>query len=200
MFSEISRYNGLQDVVAPDVKGRMLKSRSLRLTPVVEGEVLHNLEDKDRLDHLGSTYYKEPGKWWRFCDANAAFLSPCAMLGAEPVVTTTFSVTYSNGDPSVVPPWYKVMRTLQNLPEVLTVLFEQKIELVTQTVQYSGRTLDVHTDRYSPYLKVTYNRLSLTPEDICAAIVETDPLFRVEDYRSSGRVGKNIVIPPDIVE
>lgn len=200
MFSEISRYNGLNDVVAPDVKGRMLQSKSLRLTPVVDGEVLHNLEDKDRLDILGSTYYKEPGKWWRFCDANTEFLSPCALLGAEPVVTTTFIVSYANGDPLVASPWYKVIAKLNNTSGVHKVLVDRKVEPITKTVQYAGRTLQIHTERFSSFLTVTYNRLSVTPGQICSIIEDADPLFRVEDSQSSSRVGKNIIIPPDLVE
>ena len=203
MFSEISRYTGLSEVVAPDVKGRMLKSCSLRLLPQVTAEVLHNLEDKDRLDTLGSTYYKEPGKWWRFCDANTPFLSPSALLGAEPVVTTTFVVSYANNAPDVNAPWYKVIQKLRDLSGVHKVLYERKVEIEKKIVPHAGRTVEVHSDRFTSFLTVTYNRLSVTSDQICNAIqatVETDPRFIVESYQTEGRTGKNILIPPDIIE
>ena len=52
MFSKLSRYRKLADVVTTDAKGRHLKSKSLRLLPEVSGTFLHTLQDVDRLDHL----------------------------------------------------------------------------------------------------------------------------------------------------
>ena len=200
MFSEISRYNGLEDLIAPDVKGRMLKSRSPRPTPEVTGEMLHGLEDKDRLDHLGYTYYREPGKWWRFCDANTAFLSPCALLGTEPVVTAAFPVTYTGSDKTVAPPWYRLIKALKDMPGVREVLFDMQVDLVTQSITYKERVLEIHTEQVSRFFTVTYNRLSVTPLEIREAIESEGSGFLVGDYRSVGRLGKSILIPPDLVE
>lgn len=79
MFSRISRYRKLADVVTTDAKGRKLASKSLRLPPEVSGTFLHTVEEVDRLDHLAYKYYKQPRKWWRICDANPEFMSPQAL-------------------------------------------------------------------------------------------------------------------------
>ena len=91
MFSKISRYRKLPDVVTIDVQGRRLESKSLRLLPEVTGIFLHTVESGDRLDHLAYKYYKQPRKWWRICDANPEFPSPQALLGKESIVIDSIS-------------------------------------------------------------------------------------------------------------
>jgi hypothetical protein len=208
MFTELSRYNNLNEVIAPDVKGRMLRSKSLRLTPVVTGEIAHSLEEKDRLDHLSYTYYREPGKWWRFCDANIDFLSPLALLGQEPVETTTFPVIYtgstgSTGSTGTQPPWYMLIKQVKALPGVRRVLFQRQVGLVGKTVLYEGRDVGIHTEQTDFFLVVTYNRLKVTPGAIGAAIENVEigsNKFRAREFQFTGRLGKNIAIPPDLVE
>ena len=108
MFSKISRYRTLPDVVTGDAKGRVLASTSLRPTPPVSGEVLHTLAEGERLDHLAETYYRQPRTWWRICDANPAFLSPLALLGHAPSTTTQFPLTWTGTEP----PWSGLLQTL----------------------------------------------------------------------------------------
>jgi hypothetical protein len=108
MFSKISRYRKLTDILTTDVKGRTLESKSLRLLPEVSGTFLHTVEEVDRLDHLAYKYYKQPRKWWRICDANPEFMSPLALLGKEPVATGLFPIVWEG----LVPPWSVLLNDL----------------------------------------------------------------------------------------
>ena len=90
MFSRISRYHTLPDIVTTDAEGRTFASKTLRPLPQVSGTFRHTVEDADRLDQLAYKYYREPRKWWRMSDANPEFLSPQALLGKEPIVTDRF--------------------------------------------------------------------------------------------------------------
>lgn len=101
MFSKISRYRKLPDVVTTDEKGRTLESKSLRLLPGVSGTFLHTIEEVDRLDHLAYKYYKQPRKWWRICDANPEYMSPQSLLGKDSIKTTLFPVEWEGS----LPPW-----------------------------------------------------------------------------------------------
>ena len=94
MFSRISRYQKLPDMVTTDSQGRTLPSKTVRLLPQVLGTFRHTVEEVDRLDHLAFKYYQQPQKWWRIVDANPEFLSPQALLGKEPIVTDRFPLTF----------------------------------------------------------------------------------------------------------
>ena len=93
MFSKISRYRTLPDVVTTDARGRTVSSKALRPLPTVSGTFLHTVEGVDRLEHLAFKYYQQPRNWWRICDANPEFMSPQGLLGKEPVVTARFPLT-----------------------------------------------------------------------------------------------------------
>jgi hypothetical protein len=108
MFSKISRYRKLLNIVATDSKGRSLESKTLRLLPEVTGEFLHTVEEVERLDHMAYKYYKQPKKWWRICDANPEFMSPQALLGKEPIVTAIFPIEWAGP----VPLWSKILDSL----------------------------------------------------------------------------------------
>ena len=60
MFSRISRYRTLPDIVTTDAEGRTLVSKTLRPLPQVSGTFRHTVEDADRLDHLAYKYYQQP--------------------------------------------------------------------------------------------------------------------------------------------
>lgn len=108
MFSKLSRYRKLPDVVTTDAKGRALRSKSLRLLPEVSGDFFHTVEEIDRLDHLAYKYYRQPRKWWRICDANPAFMSPQGLLGGEPLVTARFPLAFTGPHP----PWSELLQAL----------------------------------------------------------------------------------------
>ncbi len=200
MFSELSRYNDLDDVIAPDAKGRLLKSRGIRPAPDVSGDFSHNIEEKDRLDHLAYTYYKESRKWWRVCDANPNFDSPPALLGKEPIITTRFPVTYTNADETVQPPWYKLVRCLNHMTGVEDVRFHCRAGLVGKVVSHGGRSVEIQAETFDTAFTVIYNRLSVTRAEIAAAIKNEDNGFHVGEPEDVGRLGKDIVIPPDALE
>jgi hypothetical protein len=118
VFSKISRYRKLPDVVTVDAVGRALASKSLRLLPRIEGRFLHTVEEGDRLDNLAFKYYDQPRDWWRIMDANPAFLSPDALLGTDSVVRVLVPVTWHGR----WPPWSELLRALRRTPGIETAL------------------------------------------------------------------------------
>ena len=108
MFSKSSRYEPLPDVITTDVRGHVLESRQLRLPPAVAGEQFHTVKEGDRLDHLAHTYYRQPQRWWRICDANPSFLSPQALLGKGLHRTVRFPIAWDGK----APPWSDMLRSL----------------------------------------------------------------------------------------
>lgn len=175
MFSKISRYKKLNDVVTTDARDRSLESKSMRMLPEVSGTFLHTLEEVDRLDHLAFKYYKQPRKWWRICDANPQFMSPRTLLGKEPIVTTRFPVTYNSNDEKDQPPWYKIIKRLSQIPGVQDVFIEESGEAV----------------------RITYNSLNSSAAKLME-ILEHEG-FNVGEPVNIGRIGKKIIIPPDFV-
>jgi hypothetical protein len=110
MFSKLSRYRRLPDVVTVDADGRALASKALRLLPDAPGDVLHTVEDGDRLDHLAFKYYNQSRDWWRIADANPDVLSPFALLGNAPHVTVRIPVSWTGP----TPPWGDLLRALRD--------------------------------------------------------------------------------------
>jgi hypothetical protein len=117
MFSKFSRYRKLPDDVIADARGRSLPSKALRLLPQMSGDFMHIVEEIDRLDHLAFKYYQQPTKWWHICDANPDFMSPLALLGTEPLVTTRFTLAFQELDP----PWAVLFRELAEKRGVIQV-------------------------------------------------------------------------------
>lgn len=197
MFSRISRYNGLSDVMAVDARGRVLKSRSIRLLPDVWGKFLHSVEERDRLDHLGFKYYALTQKWWRICDGNSAFKSPLGLLSDEPVLTVRVPVTFSHADAAVSPPWYKVLKRLREMAGVENVRFVDEARLGKKVVTRSGgERVEVDTHLYDSGLFFEINKLDVTPRDICTAVEAVDSGFSAGTPVVVGRLGKPVVIPP----
>ena len=78
MFSKISRYRNLPDVDRRRTRAAVRSPRrTLRLLPDGDRRPSGTRSTQgDRLDQLAYTYYGQPRKWWRICDANPEFLSP----------------------------------------------------------------------------------------------------------------------------
>src|SRR5262245_34738668 len=110
MFSKLSRYRTLPDVVTADAQGRTVSSKTLRLLPAVPGTFLHTVEEVDRLEHLAFKYYQQPRSWWRICDANPGFMAPQALLGKEPIVTVRFPLALATAEG--LPEWAELLRQL----------------------------------------------------------------------------------------
>ncbi len=194
MFSKISRYKKLTGIVTIDARGRSLESKRIRLLPEVSGTFLHTIEENDRPDHLAYKYYKQPLKWWRICDANPGFMSPMELLGKETIVTTRFPVTY---DLEGNPPWYEIIKRLSLIPGVQDVSIEENAQLVKKTDECEGHQVEINAETFKRVVIVTYNNLNVTAADLKNAI--EDERFTVGEPMNIGRIGKKIIIPPDVV-
>jgi hypothetical protein len=192
MFSRISRYRTLPDIVATDGKGRTLVSKTLRPAPQVLGTFRHTVEEADRLDHLAYKYYQQPRKWWRINDANPEFMSPLALLGKEPVVTDRFAVTFDG----VQPPWPALVRNLTQSVGVEKIKVVEEIHLLRQAETIGGQSVTLHIERFERALLVTYNQLNTSLRDLAGIIVAAG--FVVGPPERLGRVGKQIIIPRDV--
>ena len=135
LFSRISRYHTLPDIVTTDARGRTLLSKTLRPLPQAPGTFRHTVEDADRLDHLAYKYYRQPTKWWRLSDANPEFLSPQALLGKEPIVTDRFPLEFDGAQP----PWASLVQNLTQHVGVEKVEVMEEIRLTPKAQTVRGR-------------------------------------------------------------
>ncbi len=195
MFSKISRYRKLTNIVTTDVKGRTLESKSLRLLPEVSGTFLHTVEEVDRLDNLAYKYYKQPRKWWRICDANPEFMSPHALLGKEPLVTTRFPLTFSAN--SGQPPWAELLKNLSEKLGVEDIKVMEDVQLVPEEQTHDGEQVIVYVEHFERPLIITYNRMNVGAEELADVMVNID--IEVGQIEKIGRTGKSIIIPPNVV-
>jgi hypothetical protein len=117
IFSSISRYRRIPDVVTIDSAGQAVTSKDFRLVPPMDGTFRHTVVDIDRLDHLGFKYYDQPRDWWRILDANPEFVAPDALLGSDPFATTAYEIAWAG--PGPVPPWSMLFEALAPLPGVI---------------------------------------------------------------------------------
>ncbi len=171
-----------------------MESKSLRLLPKVTGVFFHTVEAVDRLDHLAYKYYKQPRKWWRICDANPEFPSPQALLGKEPLVTTRFPLTFAGGGQ---PPWADLLKTLGQEVGVEDAKVVDEIRFVAQGQTFGGETVTVNVERHEQAVMVTYNQMNVSTGNLADII--SDVGFGMTQPETIGRVGKKIVIPPDVI-
>lgn len=191
MFSRISRYQKLPDIVTTDAQGRTLPSKTLRLLPQVSGTFRHTVEDVDRLDHLAFKYYQQPRKWWLISDANPEVMSPQTLLGKEPIVTDRFLLTF-NGN-GTQPPWSALVRDLTARVGVEDVKVVEETRLVPQAQPVGD---PVYVEQFEPAVVVTYNQMNVGTGDLVARLKALG--FDSHPERI-GRVGKQIVIPRDVI-
>jgi hypothetical protein len=192
MFSRISRYHKLPEVVTTDSQGRTLVSKTLRLLPEVSGTFRHTVEDADRLDHLAYKYYQQPQKWWRLSDANPEFLSPQALLGKEPLVTDRFPVTFDGAQP----PWAALVRNLTQRVGVEEVKVVEEVSITPSVQTVKGQSVLLHVEQFARAVLVTYNQLHMSPGDLAGIITAAG--FAVQPPQRLGRVGRQIIIPRDV--
>jgi hypothetical protein len=134
MFSKLSRYRRVPDIAVVDARGRVVAAKDFRPLPEVSGTFTHTVDSGDRLDRLAFTFYGQPSQYWHVCDANPEFLSPLALLGQEPLVTTRFPVTAAG-----TPPWAALLAALSATVGVDTVTVADDTVVVT----YNRTGLDV---------------------------------------------------------
>ena len=193
MFSPMSRYRKLPDVVTMDAKGRTLASKALRLLPSVSGTFQHTVEDGDRLDHVAYKYYQQPTKWWRISDANPAFLSPQELFGKEPMVTDRFPVTFNGPQP----PWAALTSSLRERVGIATVTVVETVQLAPESRPVGNQTVTVQAERFERAVVVTYNHLNVAASTIRSLITASG--FGVKQEERATRVGQQITIPQDSV-
>lgn len=194
MFSKISRYRKLPDITTVDVKGRILASKPSRLLARTEGKFLHTVEEMDRLDHLGFKYYKQPRKWWRICDANPDFMSPLALLGKDPIVTGHFPLTF---DETVMqPPWALMIKGLSLITGIENFQVIEDIKIIPELRTINGEQITVNAEKFERGIIVTYNSMNNSIKEIIEVISTAG--FEVGKPQNLGRIGKSIIIPPDI--
>lgn len=192
MFSRISRYRTLPDIVATDAEGRTLVSKTLRPLPAAPGTFHHTVEETDRLDHLAYKYYRQPSKWWRLSDANPKFLSPQALLGKESIVTDRFPVEFNGAQP----PWPTVVRNLTQQLGVEEVEVVEEIRLAPKAQTVGGQSVILHVEQFERAVLVTYNQLNTNAGDLAGIIAAAG--FAVRAPERLGRVGGQIIIPRDV--
>ncbi len=72
MFFRGSRYENVGNHEITDSKGRVIRYKKIRFIPGTEARMLHGVNQGERLDHIAHTYYRDPERFWRVCDANLA--------------------------------------------------------------------------------------------------------------------------------
>src|SRR5262245_25968981 len=181
MFSRISRYRTLPDIVATDAEGRTLVSKTLRPLPEAPGTFRHTVEDADRLDHLAYKYYRQPTKWWRLSDANPEFLSPQALLGKDSIVTARFPLEFEGAQP----PWSPLVQNLTQHVGVEKVEVVEEIDYALEERMIGSRRVTLHVERFERAILVTYNQLNTSDEDLAGII--TASRFAVRPWERLGR-------------
>lgn len=178
-----SRYRDVPGTTAADGG-----AAALRPLPAVTGSVRHVVTAGERLDQLATAYYGQPLLWWRICDANPAFLSPLALVGADPEVTTLVPLR-----PTQPPPWQRLVADVSALPGVRAVEVVDDVVLVPQRRDVGGGgTVTLAVESPVQALKVTHNRAEVTVNAVVAAVVALVPVGPVEELT---RVGEEIVVP-----
>jgi hypothetical protein len=194
MFSKISRYRKLPDIITVDAKGRTLASKPARLLPKVTGKFLHVIEEKDRVDHLAFKYYRQPCKWWRICDANSDFISPQALLGKEPIVTDHFPLIYD--DSNSQPPWADLIKQLSLVVGVENFQIIDDLQILPDKQVTSDKEA-VYVKNFQRAVVVTYNQMNVNTTTLADKIKAVG--FKITEQQTIGRTGKSIIIPPDTI-
>ncbi|MEZ4727620.1 MAG: hypothetical protein R3E79_10855 [Caldilineaceae bacterium] len=198
MFSKGSRYRKLPETVTTDARGRTLKSVPVRPLPVTSGLFLHTVVAGDRLDNLAQSYYQQPAKWWRICDANPEFMSPLALLGQEPLVTVRIPLTCRTS----LPLWDKLLAELSAIVGVEDVQVLEEGQFVserqTQVIDDNEYAGEVIVTRYAWTLLVTFNELNVSTEQLCEGINQVDGCEARQPERVA-HIGQQIIIPPDAI-
>ncbi len=196
MFSKISRYKKQEDVVTTDTEDKTAVSKALRLLSETPGRFLHTVEEVDRLDHLAYKYYKQPRKWWRICDANTEFMSPQALLGKDPMKTTHFTLTVYDEAPK--PYWAPLLSALKETVGVESVgLKKEEVVLIDRIKTVGLEEVSVKVPQYRHTLIIKHNVMNIAAENLVSQITALS--FVVSPPEPVGRIGKQIIIPPNTV-
>lgn len=203
MFSKISRYRKLQDIVTTDAEGHRIESKDLRMSPEVSGIFSHTIEENDRLDHLAYKYFKQPRKWWRICDANPEFMSPNALLGKDTITTTHIPLNFT--ETTAEPPWAELHHGISQMVGVMDIKIVEEQFLIEEEQVVNSTTVTVHVPRYTRALEIIHNTINVSSGSLIETItmILTTAGFtndvEVGQPQAIGRTGKKIIIPPDTI-
>jgi hypothetical protein len=128
-------------------------------------------------------------------------MSPQALLGKEPIVTDRFPLTF-NGN-STQPPWSALARNLTEGTGVKAVKVRAAIEAikVVEEIRLVPHTDTVYVQQFERAVEVTYNQMSVSAENLISHLQDVGKTlgFEVLQPERIGRVGKQIVIPRDVI-
>lgn len=193
MFFKHSRYRKEPAEVTLDIKGRRLKSVRLRIDNETDGTFLHTIAEGDRLDHLAYKYYRGSKKWWQIADANPEFLSPRDLLGKGVMLILRIPLTFD--DESSAPPWSELAEQLTGLVGIEDFHFEETVHLTEDTIEVADEIIPVADESFERAVLILYNSENLSENDLISAVEEAG--FSAGEVQNIGRIGKQIVIPPD---
>ncbi len=95
------------------------------------------------------------------------------------------------------PPWAELLRKLSEEPGIEDVKVIDDIHLIPVGETHNDQEATVYRERYERAVIVTYNQMNLQTEDIDAIIKDSG--FEPGQPENIDRVGKKIVIPPNVV-
>jgi hypothetical protein len=72
MFFKGSRYEKVPETQFTEPGGRIIRYKRIRFIPFTPASLGHTVLQGQRLDHIAFTYYRDPERFWRICDANLA--------------------------------------------------------------------------------------------------------------------------------
>ncbi len=72
MFFKGSRYEKVPEDQFTDPSGRIIHYKRIRFIPITPASLGHTVLQGQRLDTIAFTYYRDPERFWRICDANLA--------------------------------------------------------------------------------------------------------------------------------
>ncbi len=72
MLFKGSRYAKVDIHEISNEKGRVIRYMKVRFIPETRAREAHTVRQEERLDHIAHTYFRDPERFWRICDANCA--------------------------------------------------------------------------------------------------------------------------------
>jgi hypothetical protein len=76
MFFRGSRYERVPDQTIVDAGGRTLRYKQVRFIPPTPAQARYIVSQDERLDRVAFHAFRDPERFWRICDANAALWPP----------------------------------------------------------------------------------------------------------------------------
>jgi transcription antitermination factor NusA-like protein len=89
---------------------------------------------------------------------------------------------------------------LKNLSEKLGVediKVMEDVQLVPEEQTHDGEEVIVYVERFERSVIITYNQMNVDAEELADVMVNID--FEVGQIEKTGRTGKSIIIPPNVV-